>query len=1624
MSMPALLLRRLRIGRRRLANNIDNRFRKARPGSVLILVVALLVLMALMGTAYISTTRVDRGSSAQNSFNTEIDLLIEGLCKIEQQQILTSKGATTDAYDQSSTAGASDAMLWTSPQVDSSSGLATTFLSARVPTASPSSSTTPIWPYLSAAPLGAQFESPYVPNGTTTPFTYKTNTNLQPSSITVQLASGPVVFPALYDSTSGNTYLAGSSSGSGIADSGLFRLPVGELNGVTYYGSTFTIDNSAAVNASIASQPNTVVAYQPSSTNSPLPGDFFPTSIDLSGMLRTGSSSVSQQMSQLNAYRWGGAAAASLSPFYDDGTPMSYSFNSPLEAMWMQLGRRLDNPGLNGVATGPYYQTLPVGESMAMAYRYCLMNSAASPSLLEQYLSPSVTFTVTSAGTTIPVHSSAYSPDQWSQWFTDNFVYENGGGNIRPLLVARNQVSNVSGSRFTYRATSQTPPNNNWQLSTSQAPVSYKFGDWVTGDPGTNGHTFVCIQDNTSAATNSPTATNEQFWTQVPWSDYPVKTSVNTGTFGQLWIAYWSVMSATTPDTPDTASSTTIFRNPIRAAVNTTTSSTTQPTGPNVVTLSPTGGDDGPYILAQANAAAPGATIFFTAGTYQVNERIVLPGNRIYSGGGSTGGMAALTPPEVLRLRSALAAMNTQQLRSATSDILSRQIEIPGATQGTSTAPGGAVINGPDSNTASFDFDTVDNVEVTGLTFTGTFLQLHNCQVNIHGNTFQNTGRNGIYGDDNITDSHIDNNTFTGQTDTSMMLYPGSNNTFDGNSFNQINEAIHTVGGSSNDYSSNVINYCARNGIEIQGGTGEDNLTINNNWIGNWNPNGNKQPDGTCSHMAISCATGSNPNGGAVTNQGENNTISGNTLLLNGSPGQTPPMGGNYALTGIELMGQQNINVTGNYCGGASMFIMNGTSNNAGNSNGNTLVVSVRYLPDACPWQITPLNGTDNVYAWNDPNAPAAPPAPTVPTSSSTTQPASGGTLTYRVTLYGTGQQPYITEVYANNDQSTGGGFVAVSMYNPYNTPINLTGWQWVTVNRANGISQLTFTPLDPNNSSLGISTIAPYQRLVFASTAPGNMPTGITVDSGATYVPAPALTNALNQELVLVRPHSASGTPSYSSAANDQWDETGTQHLPNAAVNPLADFVPVDSYDFTGLPHPSSTSTEWHYVRPSDQATHNWYFVYPYTYDKTTTDNTSPNAVAAAALSLPTSRLFATMVQPGATPTPTALGAAGTAPADSTYATKGLPIQINNTDFGGPKGAAPIQSYPFGGFARNGDILQTTFIGAYRIDIVSLLADGTVDPTVPAKTVEYQPVTMDSAFADDMNDNDNLAENVGRFCPMSPADTPLASTATPPYLFNDFDASGPSSPYHFAMRLYDFLTVGGPADDYMQGVRAQDNSLLYGIANVKPGIINAYSTSMPTTEDAAPMDGLININTASWRVLATLPLANYSTSSPDNINLAKAIVQYRDVDNGTPSHTPHGPFKSIFELNGVPGFRTTLYSTASNGFDPNRLTPGYGLSGLDNGPTDGDLAPLNAAAPYDQVPGDFEKQFLAFNRVSNLVTVRSDSFTTYVLVQGWRNAGTATPELVVQRRAAFTSDRSVSIPSNKVLNVTNIPVN
>ena len=94
-------------------------------------------------------------------------------------------------------------------------------------------------------------------------------------------------------------------------------------------------------------------------------------------------------------------------------------------------------------------------------------------------------------------------------------------------------------------------------------------------------------------------------------------------------------------------------------------------------------------------------------------------------------------------------------------------------------------------------------------------------------------------------------------------------------------------------------------------------------------------------------------------------------------------------------------------------------------------------------------------------------------------------------------------------------------------------------------------------------------------------------------------------------------------------------------------------------------------------------------------------------------------------------------------------------------------------------------------------------------------------------------------------------------------------------------------------------------VANVLPGLANAeVSNPNAATEKTVPVEGLINLNTAPWRVLAAVPwLPPPQTPDrkgrwlADNAWIAQAIVTYRD---GSFATAGHGPFRSLFESNRV----------------------------------------------------------------------------------------------------------------------------
>ena len=151
--------------------------------------------------------------------------------------------------------------------------------------------------------------------------------------------------------------------------------------------------------------------------------------------------------------------------------------------------------------------------------------------------------------------------------------------------------------------------------------------------------------------------------------------------------------------------------------------------------------------------------------------------------------------------------------------------------------------------------------------------------------------------------------------------------------------------------------------------------------------------------------------------------------------------------------------------------------------------------------------------------------------------------------------------------------------------------------------------------------------------------------------------------------------------------------------------------------------------------------------------------------------------------------------------------------------------------------------------------------------------------------------------------------------------------------------------------------------------VIDPYNHGWP--EGETRVKGRVNINTAPWFVIAQLPWMQPA--------IARAIVAYRD--------TAAGAFESTGALLQVPGM----------GYYAN--DPNYAAVDLNSYP---DLTPGDGAI------SDFEERDVIFSRISNIVTVRSDVFTAYILVR----IGADGP----QKRVLAILDRSrVTSPGGKV---------
>jgi hypothetical protein len=1363
--------------------NLTRRWVRSRPGSVLILVIALLVLLALIGTAYLSSTQTERYTSVQNSINTEADLLIDGLQIAANSQIvggLYGTSATGTAYrppqGEMPTYSTGTAVLPTlstyhnydSTYINENPPLPAAldqnppdlFLASRMPSY-PAAPGAPVWDTISwplfSSSATYSFDSPFGASFDLGDAVQKGNILCVPASTTVNGALNPAMYfyvPSgkTFTSSTGTTTvgpnyvsatatIAADADGDGIADAGLFKLPVGTLDGVTYYGAVRVVDGNSAINASTADATNLGLEQNVAPTMPSTVYGFFRSDIGLKNLLSTATNSTystQDSTTALNGYRF---PTYNSNPIADSGStawPTNFTWYCWGDQIENQITRRPGNPGNGG---GNW---LGPATTAALAYKYSLLNpsSGANYSTVEGDLPNSL----------LTAQSSPWSASQVSSWWTANFQYlgsyngTNSGSPLRTLLVGNNAVSNATPARL-------------GNASSASAPVwvaghQYNFGDWVVDGPtGGPYRSFVCIQAHSSItgvgvvngpiATNpnqpnpgpytSPTATSYAsanpgalgVWAGaqnsisaasnavlpgVPWHSQPVKTSVNTGTFEQLWLAFAQVMTDS------------VSINPI-------------PSGDSLLTTS--SGSPGTLVAQWQPPMLP-----VTVATTNKEQQMGMFRSVIRDSLADGAGKHVLTSAQMLKLRAAIAAVNTIDLRDSDDDVSSRDIVLT-----------------DDSGKPQFD-----------------------------------------------------------------------------------------------------------------------------------------------------------------------------------------------------------------------------------------------------------------------------------------------------VEVYGIEKEPYISEVVIQTDGSpyapgNNNSYVAIEICNPYPTAITLNNWQIGYLDRS------TF----PNmNLSAGIAiptgTIVPAAKngvpgllILEDGTEPGDVTTTITnnktsypipeaLDGQAPVAVAGLFTAVVNQatsktnEVFIMRPRLASGTLSKSSGnTSDTYDE-------NSATTDLADYVPVDQMDFTGLPVPATNSgskaVRFLYRRANDASntpTYNqgWHCVYPGAYDPTQTTSRYLNVIGLggtpAIITDPTALLSCGLGGPTIESSSAAVGQI------STYST--LPIELNNANMAGPnpnKVGGGTAVFPFGAFARNMDLLKVTFIGSYRIRDINL--QGKVSQSL----IELNSVTTDSALAYDNTptpyslttavspnaDNSNITtalnEQIGRFCPIG---DPTATTAD---LQMDFGPgyTATSTPanskvywhYHWAKKLFDYLTVQAPSDDYFPNVDPAN----YGALTAAPGPVantngqNANAQTPGYAEDTTGIEGLININTAPAAVLAQLPFYGGSTLSATaqataNATMAQTIVAYRNTN---------GPFQSIYDLYNVPAAASVAGSQSFEDAN-NSLLP----TGAAAGPSQGVFSPSGIGTAAIAVAGatrfDFQDRFVMLNNISNLITTRSDTFTVYLLLQGWRNVGTGNPTLVVQRRRAYLVDRNGVTPSN-----------
>ncbi len=665
-----------------------------------------------------------------------------------------------------------------------------------------------------------------------------------------------------------------------------------------------------------------------------------------------------------------------------------------------------------------------------------------------------------------------------------------------------------------------------------------------------------------------------------------------------------------------------------------------------------------------------------------------------------------------------------------------------------------------------------------------------------------------------------------------------------------------------------------------------------------------------------------------------------------------------------------------------------------------------------------------------------------------------GSVTTNLVTrVFGTERQPFITEVLWADADGSGSGeqtYVAIEIYNPYDTDIDLSQFYIGVMSRSGNAlnsgtrAMVAGTPVIHLDSATlgGGSTLLGPGRFAVIQTA-AVPPSGIAQvnppvgSSPLQYLGTLATTGQQfardcgGNELVMARYRRFDGEITHNAIA--AFSETAG---PVANPDAMLTMVPIETIDMRYVVAPNNTDpVQFQYRRmncdPADptRASDRWRCVYGGQYFsvpaanangadpmlRPTGPNTNPawkmyagtaaSAIAGAEGVYTDGAHTLNSYEPIVPISPAPAGD------DPNIPILAEPIQVQS--FKPDPARHPIDRFPFGSpFARDGDVLDIPFIGAYQIFRVAG-ANYTL--------FEENSLSMDAFLAEPEPLVAQANPSIGRSDPRQAStawakdllDFVTARQAPMHDFFPDVPKvvvlpNGSTEETATATDKLAYVGNGGPVRGINGGTLDTVNATQVPWISVDGAAYLREGVRLPNTpglnESTALLQGKININTAPRPVLRMLAsVVDPDTGVVTAANVANistvvdAIVTQRNLLANAAAE-PYG-FESIFDLASIASVR-----------DGAGTRPAI--------PTSPQLQTLGDLAGGNKPNSDYQFEMRNLTRISNLISTRSDVYTVYVTVQAWSYRPGVTgwtqatdTRLVAERRSSFVVDRSQVTP-------------